>query len=78
MDPVLFLDLDLLIMGSPDDFFEIGGLNDLIMARNLATPLERLGGTLLFRFPVGTGFLQAKFRADPHCISGSIAAGFLR
>jgi hypothetical protein len=64
--PVLFLDLDLVIVGSLDFFFEIGDADDVVMARNQSTPFEKLGQTSLFRFPVGKLVsLQEKFRADP-------------
>ncbi|MDE4599579.1 hypothetical protein [Sinorhizobium meliloti] len=68
--PVLFLDLDLVIVGSLDAFFEIGGPDDIVMTRNQTTPLERLGQTSLFRFPVGKLVpLQEKFRADPQKVA---------
>lgn len=68
--PVLFLDLDLVIVSSLDDFFEIGDPGDIVMARNQTTPLERLGQTSLFRFPVGKLLpLQEKFRADPQGVA---------
>ncbi|PZX16278.1 hypothetical protein LX81_02130 [Palleronia aestuarii] len=51
--PVLFLDLDLVITGSLDPFFEVGASDDVILARNQSTPFERLGQTSVFRFPVG-------------------------
>jgi hypothetical protein len=68
--PVLFLDLDLVIVSSLDAFFEIGDPGDIVMARNQTTPLERLGQTSLFRFPVGKLLpLQEKFRADPQGVA---------
>lgn len=68
--PVLFLDLDVVIVGSLDSFFEIGGPDDVILARNQTTPLERLGQTSVFRFPVGKLVpLQEKFRADPQGVA---------
>lgn len=68
--PVLFLDLDLVVVGSLDAFFEIGGPDDVMMTRNQTTPLERLGQTSLFRFPVGKLMpLQEKFRADPQKVA---------
>ena len=63
---VLFLDLDLVITGSLDDFFEHGDPNDVILARNPTTPFERLGQTSIFRYPVGKlAPLLEKFAADP-------------
>ena len=68
--PVVFLDLDLVIVGSLDDFFEEGEPDDVILARNQTTPFERLGQTSLFRFPVGKLVpLQEKFRANPQGIA---------
>ncbi|WP_199271624.1 glycosyl transferase [Paraglaciecola sp. L3A3] len=51
--PVLFLDLDLVITGNLDDFFSFGNPDDVILARNPSNPLERLGQTSIYRFPVG-------------------------
>jgi hypothetical protein len=63
--PVLFLDLDMVIVGSLDPFFEFGEPDDVVLSRNPAKPLERLGQTSLFRFPVGKLLpLQQQFRAD--------------
>jgi hypothetical protein len=68
--PVLFLDLDLVIVSSLDVFFEIGNADDVVMARNQTTPFERLGQTSLFRFPVGKLVpLQEKFRSDPQGVA---------
>ncbi|WEX89925.1 glycosyl transferase [Sinorhizobium garamanticum] len=68
--PVLFLDLDLVIVGSLDSFFEFGGPDDVVLARNQTTPFERLGQTSLFRFPVGKLVpLQERFRADPQGVA---------
>ncbi|MGO4350743.1 glycosyl transferase [Rhizobium sp. BE258] len=67
---VLFLDLDLVIVGSLDAFFEVGGPDDVVMTRNQTTPFERLGQTSLFRFPVGKLVsLQDKFFANPQKIA---------
>ena len=51
--PVLFLDLDLVVTGSLDAFFEYGEPDDVILAPNPSNPLERLGQTSVYRFPVG-------------------------
>lgn len=68
--PVLFLDLDLVIVSSLDVFFEIGEADDVVLARNQTTPFERLGQTSLFRFPVGKLVpLQEKFRSDPQGVA---------
>lgn len=68
--PVLFLDLDLVIVSSLDSFFEVGEADDVVMARNQTTPFERLGQTSLFRFPVGKLLpLQEKFRSNPQGVA---------
>jgi hypothetical protein len=68
--PVLFCDLDLVVTGSLDPFFTHGEPDDVILARNPTVPLERLGQTSLFRFPVGKlAPLQDAFRADPQGIA---------
>lgn len=68
--PVLFLDLDMVIVGNMDGFFEEGAPDDVILARNETTPFEKLGQTSIFRFPVGKLLpLQEKFRADPQGIA---------
>lgn len=51
--PVLFIDLDVAITGSLDDFFDYGAPDDVMLARNVAKPLHRLGQTSVYRFPVG-------------------------
>ncbi|GGL61025.1 hypothetical protein [Wenxinia marina] len=64
--PVLFLDLDLVVTGSLDAFFEVGAPDDVILARNPNTPFEKLGQTSIFRFPIGKlAPLRAAFLADP-------------
>ena len=68
--PVLFMDLDLVVVGPMDDFFTFGDPDAVILARNPSTPLERLGQTSLFRFPVGKLLpLQQRFRADPQAVA---------
>ena len=68
--PVLFMDLDLVVVGPLDDFFSFGDPDQVILARNPNTPLERLGQTSLFRFPVGKLLpLQEKFLADPQAVA---------
>jgi hypothetical protein len=64
--PLLFMDLDLVVVRSLDSFFEWGDPDDVILARNPNTPFEKLGQTSLFRFPVGKmAPLREKFLADP-------------
>lgn len=68
--PVLFMDLDLVVTGSLDPFFEHGDPGDVILSPNPSNPLERLGQTSVFRFPVGALLpLQERFRADPQGIA---------
>ncbi len=68
--PVLFMDLDLVVTGSMDEFFAFGDSDEVILARNPSTPLEKLGQTSLFRFPVGKLLpLWERFRADPQGIA---------
>ncbi|MCK0168855.1 glycosyl transferase [Jannaschia sp. S6380] len=64
--PVLFMDLDVVVTGSLDDFFSHGDPDEVILSRNAAKPFHRLGQTSLFRFPVGKlAPMQQKFRDDP-------------
>ena len=68
--PVLFLDLDAVIVGSLDPFFEHGDPDAVIAARNPNRPHERMGQTSMFRFPVGKlAPLREKFLADPQGIA---------
>ena len=63
---VLFVDLDVVITGNMDGFFDFGDPADTILARNPNTPLERLGQTSIYRMQVGRlAPLQALFKADP-------------
>ena len=64
-EPALFIDLDSVIVGSLDDYFLIGAPDDVYVARNWARPLEKLGQTSVFRFPVGgNAQVLEGFRAD--------------
>ena len=68
--PVLFMDLDLVVLGNLDDFFTHGETDDVILARNPNTPFERLGQTSIFRYPIGKlAPLRAMFQADPQGIA---------
>ena len=67
---VLFMDLDLVVTGSLDAFFEHGDSDDVILARNPVKPLERLGQTSIYRFPVGKlAPLWEEFSADPEGVA---------
>jgi hypothetical protein len=68
--PVLFMDLDLVITGNIDGFFDHGSPDDVILTRNPNTPFERLGQTSLYRFPVGKlEPLRTEFLADPQKVA---------
>ena len=68
--PVLFLDLDLIVTSSLDSFFEYGDPEDVILAHNPSNPLERLGQTSVYRFPVGKlKPMLDKFAASPQSIA---------
>lgn len=68
--PALFIDLDSVIVGSLDGYFEIGSPQDVYVARNWAVPFKKLGQTSVFRFPVGgNAHLLDNFRADAQAIA---------
>lgn len=68
--PVLFIDLDVVITGSLDAFFEYGDEDDVILAPNPSNPLERLGQTSVYRFPVGKlRPILDKFKQNPKAIA---------
>lgn len=68
--PFLFIDLDVVITGSIDVFFEFGEETDVILARNAAKPLQKLGQTSIYRMPVGAlAPLQDLFAADPQAVA---------
>lgn len=51
--PVLFVDLDSIILRNIDDYFTLGSEDDVYLARNWAKPFSGMGQTSIFRFPVG-------------------------
>ncbi len=66
----LFVDLDVTITDSLDPFFEFGAEEDVVLARNVAKPLQKLGQTSIYRMPVGAlAPLQAMFAADPQAVA---------
>lgn len=68
--PVLFIDLDSVIVDNIDDYFFYGSPHEVITARNWAKPLRRLGQTSVFRFPAGgVPVLLEAFRANPQAIA---------
>ena len=67
----LFLDLDVVVTGPLDELFAVGRPDEVILARNWIKPLERLGQTSVFRFPIGGhAYLLEEFRADPEGLAG--------
>lgn len=67
---VLFLDLDVVIVGNIDVFFDYKPNHPVVLTRNMTNPLEKLGQTSLFRFPVGAlAPLQKLFSSDPQGIA---------
>lgn len=50
----LFLDLDLLITGPIDDFFDYEPHEDFVVIRNWTTPGTGIGNTSCFRFRIGS------------------------
>lgn len=68
--PVLFIDLDSVIVDNIDGYFSHGHPDDVVLARNWAKPMQRLGQTSVFRFPVGRyPHILAQFRADPQGVA---------
>lgn len=68
--PFLFIDLDVVITGSLDPFFEYGRPGDVVLARNAAKPFHKLGQTSIYRMPVGAlAPLQDIFAADPQGVA---------
>jgi len=68
--PFLFIDLDVIITESLDPFFDYADPEDLVMAWNVAKPLERWGQSSIYRANVGQlAVLQEKFAADPQGIA---------
>jgi hypothetical protein len=68
--PALFIDLDSVIVGPLDDYFSIGAPDEVYVARNWARPLEKLGQTSVFRFPVGgNAHILDDFRADAQAVA---------
>jgi len=62
----LFLDLDVVITRPIDELFTYGSQDDVILARNWIRPLERLGQSSVFRYPIGKhGYMLDSFRRDP-------------
>jgi hypothetical protein len=68
--PVLFVDLDTVIVGPIDAYFSHGDPERVYLARNWSKPLHRLGQTSVFRYPVGRNpQILDSFRASPQAIA---------
>lgn len=64
--PVLFMDLDSVIVDNIEDFFNYGDEQDVILARNWLKPHQKLGQTTLFRFYVGKhDYMLENFQQNP-------------
>jgi len=67
---VLFLDLDSIIIDNIDCYFNFGNPEDIILERNWARPLSRLGQTSVFRFTIGAHpDILAIFQKDSQAIA---------
>jgi hypothetical protein len=65
---VLFFDLDVVITGSVDDFFDYMP-GKFCVAQNWTQPNEQVGNTSVYRFPVGKmSYIYDVFNADPEKI----------
>jgi hypothetical protein len=63
---VLHLDLDLLVTGSIDDFFDFRPDLDFVVAENWTQPGQKIGNMSVFRFRVGKlSKIWDRFRPDP-------------
>lgn len=66
----LFVDLDSVIVGDLDGYFQHGRPDGVILERNWARPLSGLGQTSVFRFPIGAHpEILERFRRDPQGIA---------
>jgi hypothetical protein len=66
----LFIDLDSVIVGNIDSYFEYGNPNDVITARNWLKWFRKSGQTSVFRFPIGGhSYMLENLRADPATVS---------
>lgn len=62
--PALFLDLDVVVTGSLDAFFDLPG--GYCVMRNWTTPKERTGNTSVIRFEIGAhGAILDRFQSRP-------------
>ncbi len=71
--PVLFVDLDTVIVDNIDGYFTHGDPDQVYLARNWSKPLHRLGQTSVFRYPVGRNAqILENFRRDPQGIADRV------
>ena len=82
--PALFIDLDTVIVGNIDSYFEIGEEHDVFLAKNWAKPFTGLGQTSVFRFPIkghtyilenlrkNTRELAEKYRFEQHYVTKNV------
>lgn len=69
--PILFLDLDVVIVGALAPFFAHPGR--LCIIRNWTTPFQRIGNSSVFRFEPGAeAEVLARFEADPDAAIASV------
>lgn len=69
--PALFLDLDIIVTGSLDPFFEHPG--ELCMIENWTTPGIGVGNSSVFRFTVGAhSQVFEKYNADPDALANTL------
>ena len=85
--PVLFVDLDSVIISNIDGYFSHGSPDDIILARNWAKPFSGMGQTSIFRFPVGKNshilenfrknsqVIADKYHFEQHYITSSVTGG---
>jgi hypothetical protein len=66
----LFIDLDSVIVGNIDSYFEYGNPEDVITARNWLNRLGKSAQTSVFRFPIGGhSYMLENLQADPANVS---------
>lgn len=67
---VLFLDLDLVVTGSLDPFFDFDAGGRVVLARSAIKPFRRAGQSSVYRFRVGQlAPLFHRFQADPQAVA---------
>lgn len=66
----LFIDLDSVIVGNIDAYFQYGDPNDVITARNWLNLLKKSGQTSVFRYPIGGhSYMLENLQADSPTVS---------